>query len=428
MNSAQYMNLMTNLKVSANAGFAFEQTNVLPSDPMMGQMALVDGVLYIYVTISGVTTWFPLTNGKSAYVHTQSVAATAWSVTHGLDSKNFVYMCYDANHNLTIANVSDVTLAGFTANFSVAQTGTCVVFVESEVYLPTVGANNVATQTLTVDGGTTVIDSLGVVVNGVNISTTAVDNAAAITVLNAGSGTAGSVDAKIATVVGAAPAALDTLVEIGASLANDADFAGTMTTQLSLKATVVDLTAEETARTADTTNLQAQISTKLNSTDYNAADVLAKLITTDGPGSALDADTLDGKELATIESDRQSADATLQSNITAEAGTARAAETANANDIASEITRATAAEATLQGNVDSVVPNLNHGGVISCVDAQATYNANFKESFAMVYLNRMLLRPTEWSASCAAGSCTSITVDSSISITDGDELEIVSIV
>jgi hypothetical protein len=201
-----------------------------------------------------------------------------------------------------------------------------------------------------------------------------------------------------------------------------------MTTQLSLKATVVDLTAEETARTADTTNLQAQISTKLNSADYNAADVLAKLITTDGPGSALDADTLDGKELATIESDRQSADATLQSNITAEAGTARAAETANANDIASEITRATAAEAVLQGNVDSVVPNLNHGGVISCVDAQATYNANFKESFAMVYLNRMLLRPTEWSASCAAGSCTSITVDSSISITDGDELEIVSIV
>jgi len=428
MNSAQYMNLMTNLKVSSNAGFAFEQTNVLPTDPMMGQMSLVDGVLYIYVTISGVTTWFPLTNGKSSYVHTQSVAAEQWVVNHGLDSQNFIYMCYDANHNLTMANVVSQDNNSFTVQMSTAGTGTVVVFVESEVFLPTVGANNVATQTLTVDGGTVVVDTNGVVVNGVNISTTAVDNAAALTVLNADSSVTGSVDQKIEDVVGAAPAALDTLVEIGTALGNDADFAGTMTTQLASKATVIALGAEETARIADVANLQSQVNTKLNASDYNAADVLAKLVTTDGSGSGLDADTLDGKELADIESERQSADATLQTNITNEASTARAAEAANANDIAGEITRATGAEATLQANIDTVVPNLDHGSVISCVDAQATYNASFKESFAMVYLNRMLLRPSEWTGACVNGACTSITVDSSISITDGDELEIVSIV
>ena len=47
-------------------------------------------------------------------------------------------------------------------------------------------------------------------------------------------------DSAIQAVVGAAPAALDTLVEIGQSLDNDADFAGTMVTQLGLKRNVSD--------------------------------------------------------------------------------------------------------------------------------------------------------------------------------------------
>jgi hypothetical protein len=44
-----------------------------------------------------------------------------------------------------------------------------------------------------------------------------------------------------------------------------------------------------------TSGIQAQITTKLASTSYTAADVLSKLITVDGTGSALDADLLDGQ-------------------------------------------------------------------------------------------------------------------------------------
>ena len=42
---------------------------------------------------------------------------------------------------------------------------------------------------------------------------------------------------------------------------------------------------------------------KLNANAYTAADVLAKLLTVAGHGSGLDADTLDGKQLATIEAE-----------------------------------------------------------------------------------------------------------------------------
>lgn len=76
---------------------------------------------------------------------------------------------------------------------------------------------------------------------------------------------------EITRVVDAAPAALDTLNEIAASLNDDADFAGTMTTALA---------------------------SKLNESAYTAADVLAKIKTVDGAGSGLDADLLDGQSSA----------------------------------------------------------------------------------------------------------------------------------
>ena len=79
------------------------------------------------------------------------------------------------------------------------------------------------------------------------------------------------VSAEIGRVVDAAPAALDTLNELAASINDDTNFAGTVTTALG---------------------------TKLASADYTAADVLTKIKTVDGAGSGLDADLLDGQSSA----------------------------------------------------------------------------------------------------------------------------------
>lgn len=53
--------------------------------------------------------------------------------------------------------------------------------------------------------------------------------------------TEAEVEALIAEVVDAAPAALDTLKELATSLGNDADFAGTMATELAAKMNTADL-------------------------------------------------------------------------------------------------------------------------------------------------------------------------------------------
>lgn len=87
----------------------------------------------------------------------------------------------------------------------------------------------------------------------------------------AGYATETYVNTAVSNVIDAAPGALDTLNELAAAIGDDANFSTTITNS---------------------------IATKLNSADYTAADVLAKIKTVDGAGSGLDADLLDGQSSA----------------------------------------------------------------------------------------------------------------------------------
>jgi hypothetical protein len=126
----------------------------------------------------------------------------------------------------------------------------------------------------------------------------------------------------VAAVIDAAPATLDTLNELAAALGDDANFSTTITTSIGTKLnssavsayglTLIDDadadaarttlglgTAATTAATAYATAAQGTTAdAALPSASYTAADVLVKLLTVDGSGSGLDADTLDGQSSA----------------------------------------------------------------------------------------------------------------------------------
>ncbi|MCE3025726.1 hypothetical protein [Salinicola sp. DM10] len=85
-------------------------------------------------------------------------------------------------------------------------------------------------------------------------------------------GLRGEIKNAVAGVVDSSPGQLDTLKELASALNNDADFAATVS---------------------------AQIAKKLDSGAYTAEDVLAKLLTVDGAGSGVDADTVRGQEMGT---------------------------------------------------------------------------------------------------------------------------------
>ena len=95
------------------------------------------------------------------------------------------------------------------------------------------------------------------------------------------------VQSKITDLIGAAPAALDTLKEIGDALGNDADFASTMTTQLSGKQATLIFNAPSSNNGNPSTS--AQIKTALDAKQATIGDGDLTIARTSGLQSALDA-------------------------------------------------------------------------------------------------------------------------------------------
>ncbi len=106
-------------------------------------------------------------------------------------------------------------------------------------------------------------------------------------------------DQKISEIVGGASTTLDTLNELAAALGNDANFSTTISTQLGEKASTTDLNAHKDdivkhIAGAERSAWNSYATSKLNASEYTAANILAKFKTVDGSGSGVDADTVDG--------------------------------------------------------------------------------------------------------------------------------------
>ena len=53
-----------------------------PANPAVGTFLMKDQTLYGYISLGGLTTWYPFGTRTRSYVQTQGVAAQTWTVVH----------------------------------------------------------------------------------------------------------------------------------------------------------------------------------------------------------------------------------------------------------------------------------------------------------------------------------------------------------
>ena len=180
------------------------------------------------------------------------------------------------------------------------------------------------------------------------------------------------VDTAVNALIGGAPGTLDTLNELAAALAADPDFSGTITSELALKATIVDLTAETTARVAIegllanlTTTEQGTLVGAINETQTDINTVASDLSNEiSRAGSAENANTtaigVTNGNVGTLASLTTTATSSIVAAINEVDGlltTASSAGTTNATNIATNVTNIATNASAIATNVTNIGTN-----------------------------------------------------------------------
>lgn len=140
--------------------------NDFPENPSVGLFTIVNQVLYGYLRIGGMTTWYPFSSVRQSYVHTQETPSLVWTVVHNLNSENVWYQIQDTSGNLVMASKREIDANSFQLLFTVERAGTCLVVGPDVIDVPQVLAS-----VLNIGGGAVMINSSGITINGVSVVT-----------------------------------------------------------------------------------------------------------------------------------------------------------------------------------------------------------------------------------------------------------------
>ena len=121
-----------------------------PTNPKQYQIIFKGGVLYAYTAIGGTSNfnWLPLGTLPSSYLHTQSVAAAEWVISHNLKSRFAGVFVYDTDGHIqmcqTIVNDENTV----TVSFGEALAGIAVIFVADSYTANTISSSAIDIGTL----------------------------------------------------------------------------------------------------------------------------------------------------------------------------------------------------------------------------------------------------------------------------------------
>ncbi len=269
--------------------------NDFPVDPKPRTIVVKAGQAFMYTELvngSGYFTWQPIGTKYASFLHTQGVASTSWTVSHGFNTTDFAYFVYDNNHRLVIANIEIVDSNTARIVLSEAMTGTAVFFSTQFVTAPAITASeSVTIQTIALrdaQGVLTVNNNPVAMAEAVATAVAQVESSISAEVVRATAAEA-ALGQRIDNVVSNLdPVALDSLTEVvqafqnaDGSLVDSLSSLGTSTTSAIANEAARAQAAEASLRsdlTAEVTARQTAVTTAFTAAeDYVDAQIQATL-------------------------------------------------------------------------------------------------------------------------------------------------------
>lgn len=121
------MNVFANLNMVNSHLILNHYYGSFPTNPVQGELCVVDSVLFCYAVMDNNYFWVPITNKSSVYTHIQSDDKQDWVIEHNLGTNDYIYACYDTNNMLLLSNVITITNDMIKVVFTQPTKGRCVI-------------------------------------------------------------------------------------------------------------------------------------------------------------------------------------------------------------------------------------------------------------------------------------------------------------
>lgn len=130
-----------------------------PANPRLGTFCIKDRMLYCFIRVGSLDTWYPFSNKSHAYIHTQGIPALTWVVNHSLGTDYTWFQVQDESGNIMAVKRTAIDNNSFELNFTSAAKGTVVVVAADTIDVPVVKSS-------LLDFGNVQLDSTGIKVDG----------------------------------------------------------------------------------------------------------------------------------------------------------------------------------------------------------------------------------------------------------------------
>lgn len=233
------VSVLSNLRIAG--ALVLSDSAEFPEDAQLGSLLFKGASLFAYITLGGLSTWYPIVrNLPASHIHTQGGASLEWIVTHNLDTLDTWYQVQDENgQQVGYSSFERIDVNSFRLTFSEAITGTVLVVGPNTIDVPTIQASLIKV------GAGVVIDTDGMLINGVRVlrgneaTTTEVNTivSTAITSLKDGVSADGDTLSKLRGLIGGIQTMLsvndvnlDTLQEVIGRIKSDEGLLSALTT------------------------------------------------------------------------------------------------------------------------------------------------------------------------------------------------------
>lgn len=112
-----------------NSAVNLSQYSTVPTNPKIGDMVVIAGVVHFYTSIDGSEPfWMPIAQSRSSYKHVQQIPSTTWLCTHNLSTTDILCQVYDDAGDIVYATPTFLSVDQIQIQFTEPTAGYAVIF------------------------------------------------------------------------------------------------------------------------------------------------------------------------------------------------------------------------------------------------------------------------------------------------------------